>query len=118
MTLSIPNASRNNLFDAQPRKSDAAPSIVIQPSVMYVSSSASRTASAREAVMDVVSSRTKVPFVIKLLDVSHVQITGTQISFAVIEKLCCPCGTIERNFGVPIAGHVDLNFRAAARHEA
>jgi len=34
MTLSIPNASSNKLFDAQPRRSDAAPSMVIQPSVM------------------------------------------------------------------------------------
>jgi len=49
MTLSIPNASSNKLFDAQPSMSAAAPSIVIQPRVMYVSSSASRNASARGA---------------------------------------------------------------------
>jgi len=41
MMLSIPNASSNKLFDAQPSQSAAAPSIVIQPIVMYVSSSAS-----------------------------------------------------------------------------
>src|SRR5207248_11429158 len=47
MTLSMPNASNNKLFDAQPSSSDAAPSMVIQPSVMYVSNSANRTSSER-----------------------------------------------------------------------
>src|SRR5207247_10556363 len=47
MTLSIPNASIRRLFDAQPNRSDAAPSIVIQPSVMYVSNSANRKSSER-----------------------------------------------------------------------
>ncbi len=64
MTLSMPNASSNKLFDAQPSRSDAAPSIVIQPRVMYVSSNASRTASAREAVKRFVSPSTRFSVVI------------------------------------------------------
>src|SRR2546430_10057537 len=51
-TLSIPNASSNRLFDAQPKSSDAAPSIVIQPIVMYVRSSANRTLSERSRMDD------------------------------------------------------------------
>src|SRR5438477_5625815 len=45
--LSIPNASRSRLFDAQPRSNAAALSIVIQPSVIYVRHNASRTSSER-----------------------------------------------------------------------
>src|SRR5438552_6417140 len=47
MMLSMPNASRRRLFDAQPKRSAAAPSMVIHPNVIYVNASASRTSSER-----------------------------------------------------------------------
>src|SRR5207248_9355284 len=43
----MPNASSNKLFDAHPRSSEAAPSTVIQPSVIYVSRSANRISASR-----------------------------------------------------------------------
>src|SRR5207237_9039272 len=95
MTLSIPNASSNKLFDAQPSRSAAAPSIVIQPIVMCVSDSACRTASPRKVVRCIVSSWIRFCFVNELLDLSHVQIPGEfEFHFAVTEKLRCPfpCG--------------------------